>query len=187
MKKNINESNTILLKVTRDLLAQETNSTKYPGLTQLLTEIETRAKAVVLTADELSISEITAERQTAEEKLDLVLDAVKGIAYIHQKELLKADWLKRGGQTHKEFFQAFFAGLQNAPELIRTELVALKSGAYADYAASYQHWQELLAKEEQRAVATEKINEAIDIRAGLMGLCRMLGMTGFDIERSISD
>ena len=186
MKNNVNESNTILLATARELLSQAANSTKYPGLTQFLTEIEARSKQVVLSPDELALSEVTTDRQAAEEQLDSIVDAVKGIAYIHNKELLQAEWLKSGSKKHKEFFELFFTELAKAAELIRSELTTVKSGAYANYQATYAKWQELIAKEGQKAVTVEKINEAIDIRAGLIGLCRMLGMTGFDIEKRIS-
>jgi hypothetical protein len=187
MKKNINESNVILLSEARELLAQGTNASKYPSLGQILTEIENRTKEVVLTEDEIAIEKFTTERQAEEAKLDSIVDAVKGIAYIHQKDLLKEAWLKRGAKKNSEFFELFFTELANAPAIIRTELTTIKSGAYAEYKAIYDSWKELVAKEDQKTERSEKINEAIDIKAGLIGICRMLGMTGFDIEKSISD
>lgn len=187
MKKNVNESNVILLATARKLLQQTANSTKYPSLSQTLTEIEKRAQAVVLTEAELVIETFTIKRQTVEAKLDAIVDSVKGLAYIHDKELLKQEWLKRGSKKNSEFFALFFSELAKATELIRTELTKVKAGAYAEYQTFYRKWQELVTQEEQKTEIMEKVNDAIDIRAGLMGICRMLGMPGFDIEKSIAE
>ena len=187
MKKNINESNVILVNMAHDLLKQGSNASKYPSLEQTLADIEARAKEVVLSGDELSTGELTSERQSEETKIDAIIDAVKGIAYIHQKELLKEDWLKKSNnKTNKDFFDGFFAGVANAPKVIRDELATIKSGAYANYSAVYDAWKGLVEKEELGSERGEKINEAIDIRAGLIGVCRMLGATNFDIERNIA-
>jgi len=150
--------------------------------TAALGDVAARYATSQLTAEELAISAPTIERLEIEQTLDDYHARAGGLYTYTTGERTRPVWLVRAS-TDDATYQQLLAGLAS-PEA-QPLVTQMSADGYPDPTGLQQlvtRRTAVQAEEQMAAGARDKVRSLVDLRAGLMGILRISGMTGESIQ-----
>ena len=180
MPMNLNKEIAALLKALKAKVAANTNADLAFGQT-LVENVEKLQPKLTLTAEEQQASKIEESKSELNEQLCNFTELFAKAYFTNKGEV--PDWFKwQRGQKIQDFFATFFTKAETLEQSFLTWFDQGSQVKLAQGKAIYAKRKAIQEQEKQQSELTQKIQQAIDLRAFLGGTLRLFGVTSFEIR-----
>ena len=140
---------------------------------------------VILLDSELKKADITIERVRREKNITAFIAAIKKNYHLLQEPI--PNWLKQKNKSPNKYYQKFFEHAQSIDSRILSGAEVFTRQNLAFYEDEYDDWKSFVANEEKDKDLAEKISQAIDLRAAIIGMLRYLSYSCDEIEAILNE
>ena len=177
---NLNQKIENLLTTVKEQVAQNTNPDFTFGAALVESAEKVQAK-VQLSEEEQKISEITENKSDLNENIYDFIERFGKAYFINKGET--PDWLKLN--RHKTLLTFFASFFETVDSLDAEFLKWFDEGSQvklSDGKAFYTKRKAIDEQEKHQTSLTQKVQQALDLKALLIGALRMFGLSGFEIR-----
>lgn len=163
----------LIAKAQSELLNNERTS-KYPSASPLLNELKAAFTALNLNAQEMDMLIDMSQKQSLEEELEEAFLRIQGLFLGNTGNI--PDFLKKSIESTADFYARIFSNLeQGLPGAVATDMEA-KALSITSLQEKYEAWKAIYNAQLNRGENNQRISEAVDIKEGVIGLMRILGI-----------
>lgn len=148
-------------------------------------DIETTQAKVLLTDQELSIGNEQEQKNDLEVKIDKFISDVEAACSIDFGKDNIPDYFKRSWESRKTntFYKGVFDWMATLGSDFFSRLKVFSGSDYAEYLWYYSSWKDIVKKLDAAWEVADKINFAIDFKAYLIWILRLLDFSNYNIKK----
>lgn len=180
--------NTDIAAALRLLQSLEPLPARYAFLTQALPGLQAAAADVALDDSELVTAADEERIDQIAEQIDVFVsflrDGYRVFVGDHAAEL--PAWLNRFQKKQADYYTELIAGLGAAPADFRAKVTMNGGLSLEQLQTLHSEYLQLQSKYSSQKQHSQRVRDAIDLRFGLIGLLRMVGMPAAEIRERLA-